>query len=339
MNDTPSTEKKSWKYNLSTILDPRRGNKNYLAIALNEDDLNVHSEVDLTLDGDSYPKLKFNYKTKDALSTLFGGSKTSEKTSSNPLASQNKIWGIVKDLPFEDIFNGAAALYASTTGDGTQTSVSWAPWMKKIQAYDVSEPTTLELTQTFKFAMGKYGLWNAKEEVVKPILNLIAPAIPQYLSAFGIAGPVPSVFNLLANVLKDTLGNLGDQLTSFWGKVTGTSSAENTAGSASSTEVDSNSNSTTAANGSNSVLDTLAASLQNVVLNSYKNYLYKVKFGNFLTLNQVMITEASITQLSSETDQYGWPIAGEVELGMKSIIPFSLSSSTPDNLALLMGFN
>lgn len=135
MNNDLKVDEKSWKYNLSTILEPRRDDKNCLAIALASRGFNVHSEVDLTLDGDSYPKLKFNYKTKSALSTLFGGSKTSEKTSSNPLASQNKIGGIVKDLPFEDIFNGAAALYASATDTkSTQTSVSWAPWVKNIQA-------------------------------------------------------------------------------------------------------------------------------------------------------------------------------------------------------------
>ena len=100
----------------------------------------------------------------------------------------------------------------STNGDG-KTSSTWQPWMTGVKAWDGSKGG-FSFDYEFSFAMGQYGLWNAKEEVVKPILNLIAPALPRSMSNFSMNGPFPTAMQLLSllvqNFLSDTYSKEGN---------------------------------------------------------------------------------------------------------------------------------
>ena len=54
--------------------------------------------------------------------------------------------------------------------------------------------------------------------------------------------------------------------------------------------------------GINDVLEDLSNALNTVIQDSYRNYTYDVKFGNFVTFNNMIITNGE-TSFSNEVDQ------------------------------------
>ena len=187
----------------------------------------------------------------------------------------------------------------------------------------------------FSFAMGQYGLWNAKEEVVLPILNLIAPALPRSMSNFSMDGPFPTAIQLLSllvqNFLRDTYSKEGNS--NFLGYFENTVDRLKTnikedgifKGVA-----------TTAVTEINDVLEDLSNILNDVIQESYKGYTYDVKFGNFVTFNNMIITNGE-TSFSNEVDQFGYPIAGSVKLTFEGLVPLALNYSDSSLVAIKYG--
>ena len=214
------------------------------------------------------------------------------------------------------------------------TASTWQPWMTGVKAWDGSKGG-FSFDYEFSFAMGQYGLWNAKEEVVKPILNLIAPALPRSMSNFSMDGPFPTAIQLLSllvqNFLSDTYSKEGNS--NFLGYFENTVDRLKTnikedgifKGVA-----------TTAVTEINDVLGDLSNILNDVIQESYKGYTYDVKFGNFVTFNNMIITNGE-TSFSNEVDQFGYPIAGSVKLTFEGLVPLALNYSDSSLVAIKYG--
>ena len=235
----------------------------------------------------------------------------------------------------------------STNGDG-KTSSTWQPWMTGVKAWDGSKGG-FSFDYEFSFAMGQYGLWNAKEEVVKPILNLIAPALPRSMDNFSMNGPFPTAIQLLSQMVKGAWNNIKDKA---WNKIQGVLNNGinfKDASGAIDNELkgwfegeslgglDKVSGALTSIGGGiNDVLEDLSNALNTVIQDSYRNYTYDVKFGNFVTFNNMIITNGE-TSFSNEVDQYGYPIAGTVKLTFEGLVPLAMNYSSTDLVAIKYG--
>ena len=234
-----------------------------------------------------------------------------------------------------------------TNGDGN-TSPTWQPWMTSVKAWDGSKEG-FSFEYEFSFAMGQYGLWNAKEEVVKPILNLIAPALPRSMNNFSMNGPFPTAIQLLSQMVKGAWTNIKDNA---WNKIKGFLNNDSDSKDASDA-IDNDPNDwfkgeslggwdkvSKAINdiggGINGVLEDLSNALNKVIQDSYRDYTYDVKFGNFVTFNNMIITNGE-TSFSNEVDQYGYPIAGTVKLTFEGLVPLAMNYSSTDLVAIKYG--
>ena len=234
-----------------------------------------------------------------------------------------------------------------TNGDGN-TSPTWQPWMTSVKAWDGSKEG-FSFEYEFSFAMGQYGLWNAKEEVVKPILNLIAPALPRSMNNFSMNGPFPTAIQLLSQMVKGAWNNIKDKA---WNKIQGLLNKDSDLKDDSGA-IDNELNDwfkgeslggldkvSKAINeiggGINGVLEDLSNALNTVIQDSYRDYTYDVKFGNFVTFNNMIITNGE-TSFSNEVDQYGYPIAGTVKLTFEGLVPLAMNYSSTDLVAIKYG--
>ena len=231
-----------------------------------------------------------------------------------------------------DVLNAVAI-----SNNNGETTPTWQPWMMGVKSWDGTHQG-FAFEYEFSFAMGQYGLWNAEEEVVKPILNLIAPALPRSMNNFSMNGPFPTAIQLLSLLIKnssaitETFGGEGTTLqsrlngfTNRMGEIV-SNIAENgiVAGI------------TDVAEDVNNVLKTLSNTLSNVIQASYQNYTYDVSFGNFVTFNNMIITNGE-TSFSNEVDQFGYPIAGSVKLTFEGLVPLALNYSDSSLVAIKYG--
>ena len=242
------------------------------------------------------------------------------------------------------VFN---AVNASVIDEGG-TASTWQPWMTGVKAWDGSKGG-FSFDYEFSFAMGQYGLWNAKEEVVKPILNLIAPALPRSMDNFSMNWPFPTAIQLLSQMVKGAWDNIKDKA---WNKIQGVLNKDSDLKDASGAidnelkgwfegeslgGLDKVSKAINDIGGGiNDVLEDLSNALNKVIQDSYRNYTYDVKFGNFVTFNNMIITNGE-TSFSNEVDQYGYPIAGTVKLTFEGLVPLAMNYSSTDLVAIKYG--
>lgn len=232
-----------------------------------------------------------------------------------------------------DVLNAVAI--SNSNGETTPT---WQPWMVGVKSWDGTHQG-FAFEYEFSFAMGQYGLWNAEEEVVKPILNLIAPALPRSMDNFSMNGPFPTAIQLLSLLIKNLpdaiMDTFGGEGTTFQGMLDGFTNRMG--------EIVSNiaengivAGITDVAEDVNNVLGVLSDTLSNVIQASYQNYTYDVSFGNFVTFNNMIITNGE-TSFSNEVDQKGYPIAGSVKLAFEGLVPLAMSYSDPKLVAIKYG--
>lgn len=299
MRNSKSSGAESWRTGLSSLINGAKKLTKGQYIINDAANFDVDTNIELLLT-DNYPTFKTENKYNVPIEELLSQ------------GSKNKTVSKYAEIATRVINGISAVTNAATAGADNVTSGSFAPWTRRIPAWDPNSAKGFEFSYTFKFAMGQYGLWNAKEEVVKPILNLMAPTIPQHLNAFSISGPYPNEYNLLTNLITQNYKSSED------------------------TEEDTENWFTKLLSNAGNALDKLGRTLENLITAAYSSYTYTMKFGRFLTLNGVIIKD-SRTTFSSRTDQYGWPVAGSCELDFKSIIPTALTSSSEENLAARFG--
>lgn len=101
------------------------------------------------------------------------------------------------------VLKAGEAIDAAISG---KASATFNPWFKYIKAWKNTEPVALPLR--FEFKMGQFGLWDAKQEVVLPILALLLPVLPISMTSMEMQGPFQAAASLLALIATETAVNV-----------------------------------------------------------------------------------------------------------------------------------
>lgn len=297
-----------WRYNLSRIVEnqqPKEGKKLF-----DLTDTAVSEDVSLLMI--NAPKSPVTRNVFTTPVSTFVNSVTSGSNNLLGKLSSLASYGINILSSWNDVMTHGA----NTNG---RTAQVFQPWTKTVKAWGSSEGG-ITFEYEFKFNLGQYGLWNAKEEVVKPVINLVAPAFPQYLDNWSMAGPFPSTSELLLRLIKNNFSTIDS--TSSVGDVTSTFS--NTV-----------KNYTDAlSDDSKSFSDSVLGTLQNIgsvfkdlVESTYKNLTFTMEFGNIIKFDKLIIENAT-TSFSNEVDQDGYPISGSAKLTFVGLVPLALINNT-----------
>ena len=182
-----------WRHSLQRITDTQKGYEHSILDNVFKDSV-VDNRIHLLMT--SPPKtMKTVNRIKEPVQELLKGGGKGSDTMGKITTFANMAYDTLNAL--------------STNGKG-ETSSTWQPWMTGVKAWDGSKGG-FSFDYEFSFAMGQYGLWNAKEEVVKPILNLIAPALPRSMNNFSMNGPFPPAIQLLSKMVQGAWNNIKDK--------------------------------------------------------------------------------------------------------------------------------
>ena len=267
----------------------------------------------------------------------------SNKTLSKFL-SEGSSGGIVSGV--KDILNGVAVASAATGSNKSLYNYSTQTWWKNLKGWTGTDPVSIQLT--FDFAMGQYGLWNAKKEVVLPMLNLIAMFCPSIIADGSMIGPTATPTGMLYSVISDAVTPVAEQIEDLIVNKD-TSTVTNLAESAMSWVKDTfNSGAetgdnkiTSALNGVASLLGGLTAAAASTVseklLAVLKNSTYDVQIGNFMSISNCICTGINSINFSNKVDESGYPIAGSISLVLQGVIPPTFSGTRADLVTLRFG--
>ena len=265
--------------------------------------------------------------------------------------SMNKVGKALSG--FEDILNGVAIASAATGSNKSLYNYSTQTWWKNLEGWTGSDPVSVQFT--FDFALGQYGLWNAKKEVVIPMLNLIAMFCPSLIADGSMIGPTATPTGMLYSVIAGTLMPVVDQLEGVisskdtkaltdlaksamsWMKDTYNSGA-----SEGDDEVSKGTNTfTEVANGIASVLGGLTSEAVGLVSNKLlavlKDSTYNIQIGNFMSISNCICTGINSIVFSNKVDENGYPISGSLNLVLKGVIPPTFSGTRQDLVTLRFG--
>lgn len=317
INNAPVT----WGQNLSSLITGLEGSSSSYLFGLNKTrvtealkkGLNVNNAVSLLLE--SPPSVKFTVGTEQGFTSLitdFMGSSNSESPSSSK-----------GGVSIFDKINAGSALVSLLSGEDTTSGV-FNSWALKSPTWDEKQ-TPFDFSLSFSFKMGQYRMWSAKEEVVKPLLNLIAPVMNQQLGSVFTKGPFPTCFELIKNCIKDLPEFMGEFADS--GTLDATSQAwENF--------MEPDGLLGWVQNGAQLLtqgVDFVGTLFQTLVLGGYKNYTYNVEVGDFVTFNRVIYDNAEVSW-GKETDEEGFPISGKATIHFTSLLPPAFSSKTSSTM-------
>lgn len=230
---------------------------------------------------------------------------------------------------------GAEALNKVAGNDEAQanngSASAFMPYLIDMPAYDAESPTTVSWSSTFSFVMGQYGLWNAKKEVVLPVVNLMAPTFLRYITPMMQQGPFPTVYDLTARLLGSMIGNIkdgtaGDTFSGLGDRISGAFNEEGNIISGGIAAV-------------STAVEAVASLLEEIALDSYDGYIYDISYGRMMSFHNVFITQGKLEFPSNEVDQYGFPIAANVTLSFTTLAPASLSSSSNNSMVVRFGEN
>ena len=267
----------------------------------------------------------------------------SNKTLSKFL-SEGSSGGIVSGV--KDILNGVAMVSAATGSNKSLYNYSTQTWWKNLKGWTGTDPISMQLT--FDFTMGQYGLWNAKKEVVIPMLNLIAMFCPSLIADGSMIGPTATPTGMLYSVISDAVTPVAEQIEDLIVNKD-TSTVTNLAESAMSWVKDTfNSGAetgdnkiTSALNGVASLLGGLTAAAASTVseklLAVLKDSTYNVQIGNFMSISNCICTGINSTSFSNKVDESGYPIAGSISLVLQGVIPPTFSGTRADLITLRFG--
>lgn len=256
--------------------------------------------------------------------------------------------GIVSGI--KHMFDGAAIAASATGSNKSLYNYSTQTWWKNLKGWTGTDPISIQLT--FDFAMGQYGLWNAKKEVVLPMLNLIAMFCPALIADGSMIGPTATPSGMLYSVISDTILDATDVIEDLAkGNTKGfTSLVESAAGwvkdtfksGSKSDDPENQGNSITSVlNGAASLLGGLTAAAAQTVseklLAVLRNSTYDVQIGNFMSISNCICTGINSTSFSNKVDESGYPIAGSISLVLQGVIPPTFSGTRADLVTLRFG--
>lgn len=247
---------------------------------------------------------------------------------------------------FEDILNGVAMATAATGSNKSLYNYSTQTWWKNLEGWTGSDPVSFQFA--FDFALGQYGLWNAKKEVVIPMLNLIAMFCPSLIADGSMIGPTATPTGMLYSVIAGTLMPVVDQLEGVISSKD-TKAITNLAKSAMSwvgdtydSGADEGDNEfTSAVNGIASVLGGLTSEavglISNKLLTVLKGSTYNIQIGNFMSISNCICTGINSIVFSNKVDEDGYPISGSLNLVLRGVIPPTFSGTRQDLVTLRFG--
>lgn len=247
---------------------------------------------------------------------------------------------------FEDILNGVAMASAATGSNKSLYNYSTQTWWKNLKGWTGSDPVSIQLT--FDFAIGQYGLWNAKKEVVIPMLNLIAMFCPSLIADGSMIGPTATPTGMLYSVIAGTLMPVVDQIEGIisskdtkaltdLGKsaVSWAADTYNSGASEGDNEI------TSVVNGLASVLGGLTSEavglISNKLLTVLKDSTYNIQIGNFMSISNCICTGINSIVFSNKVDEDGYPISGSLNLVLRGVIPPTFSGTRADLVTLRFG--
>ena len=247
---------------------------------------------------------------------------------------------------FKDVLDGVAMASAATGSNKSLYNYSTQAWWKNLEGWTGSDPISIQLT--FDFAIGQYGLWNAKKEVVIPMLNLIAMFCPTLIADGSMIGPTATPTGMLYSAIADTIAPIAEELegivtskdteavTNFEDSVKswigGTFKSGASEGSNKFTEV---------ANGIASLLGGITSEavglISNKLLAVLKDSTYNIQIGNFMSISNCICTGINSIVFSNKVDENGYPISGSLSLSLKGVIPPTFSGTRQDLVTLRFG--
>ena len=254
---------------------------------------------------------------------------------------------------FEDILNGVAMASAATGSNKSLYNYSTQTWWKNLEGWAGSDPVSFQFT--FDFALGQYGLWNAKKEVVIPMLNLIAMFCPSLIADGSMIGPTATPTGMLYSVIAGTLMPAVDQLEGIISSkdtkaltdlaksaMSWTKDTYNSGAGEDGDEVSKGTNTfTEVANGIASVLGGLTSEavglISNKLLAVLKDSTYNIQIGNFMSISNCICTGINSIVFSNKVDENGYPISGSLSLSLKGVIPPTFSGTRQDLVTLRFG--
>lgn len=303
-----SGETEDWRNALSSLIKKKSpdGTNSIVQSALNT--YNVGKNVELFM-VDPPPTIRTDNQYAQPLKNLL-------KSDKHPL--------------FSTIFNSVTAISDwlgesfGTKTDDTGNSQTWNPWVTRTPVW-ASSNSNVKFDYTFKFAMGQYGLWNAKKEVFDPIVNLMAPTLPQHVNALTMSGPMGTIFDLLSNTIDwETWNTTKDTATDGYKAVKGIIFGNDGNWADKLT------------NAMNTSLDALSELLENIILNGYSQYTYDISFGSMLTVNKVLMKDSEVS-FGAQVDQDGYPVTGSIKISFESLTPPALTAGSQETVALRYG--
>ena len=265
--------------------------------------------------------------------------------------SKNKVGKSLSG--FEDILNGVAIASAATGSNKSLYNYSTQTWWKNLKGWTGSDPVSVQFT--FDFALGQYGLWNAKKEVIIPMLNLIAMFCPSLIADGSMIGPTATPTGMLYSVIAGTLMPVVDQLEGIISSkdtkalkdlaksaMSWATDTYNSGASEGDDEVSKGTNTfTEVANGIASVLGGLTSEavglISNKLLAVLKDSTYNIQIGNFMSISNCICTGINSIVFSNKVDENGYPISGSLNLVLKGVIPPTFSGTRQDLVTLRFG--
>ena len=258
--------------------------------------------------------------------------------------SMNKVGKALSG--FEDILNGVAMASAATGSNKSLYNYSTQTWWKNLEGWTGSDPVSVQFT--FDFALGQYGLWNAKKEVVIPMLNLIAMFCPSLIADGSMIGPTATPTGMLYSVIAGTLMPVVDQLEGIISSKDTKAltdlakSAMSWVGDTYDSGADEGDNEfTSTVNGIASVLGGLTSEavglISNKLLAVLKDSTYNIQIGNFMSISNCICTGINSIVFSNKVDEDGYPISGGLNLVLRGVIPPTFSGTRQDLVTLRFG--
>lgn len=248
----------------------------------------------------------------------------------------NKVGDAVSGL-----ITGAGLMAGASGGKESLYNYSAYAWWKGLEGWKSTNPVSITLN--FDFALGQFGLWNSKKEVVIPMLNLIAMMSPMLITDSSMIGPTATPMGLLSSVIGDSFSWIYDTLSVDGIKNTVSNIAGSVKDSYSKGSTDSEGEVAAAgvisgvASAVGGITADIASTISELLLETIKKNSYCIQVGDFLSLTNCMCKNVNNIIFSNKVDKNGYPISGSLALTMVGMIPPTFSGTRQELVSLRFG--
>lgn len=183
----------------------------------------------------------------------------------------------------------------------------WLPWYTNIPAFKTVGNFSVSLT--FKFTIGQFGLWDGKEEVLKPILNLASIFMPAENN-----GNIVPLYETSVNLLWNTLATVGSTASTIFKETERDMEEAEGLG-----KID-------------ALVSGMSEGLNSVIMDTLKkgsNYRYTITTGrNLFSYENMWPVGCTIDTSNTQFDDKGFPAFGKIQVEFSSAQPYFNNSLT-----------